>query len=366
MLKNNIHIETINPCEPLWQQTLQKLRHDIYHLPEYIQLESIRNKAAPEGILITEGDKIFFLPYLVRSCEHLTALHLRDRQIFDAVSPYGYPGILLSESAISEPEFLKLAVSHFIEALRSKNICTAFLRLHPILNQNFEQILSPQICQVTGETISLDLALSEAEIWQQTRSEHRNHINRCKRAGFIARMVKYEDYIDEFIYLYKDTMNRVAAKQMYYFDYEYFVQLAYLDERIHICIVELGDRITCAGIFTEASGIVQYHLGGTRNEFLKQSPSKLMFDYVRFWAKARGNLVFHLGGGVGGSKDSLYHFKAGFSKQRTNFLTLRLIADLDNYNYLVELQAKALNTETNRLLDTNFFPAYRCSSVENN
>jgi hypothetical protein len=27
----------------------------------------------------------------------------------------------------------------------------------------------------------------------------------------------------------------------------------------------------------------------------------------------------HLGGGVGGSKDSLYNFKAGFSKQKTHF-----------------------------------------------
>ena len=86
-----------------------------------------------------------------------------------------------------------------------------------------------------------------------------------------------------------------------------------------------------------------------------------MFDWMRFWAKQRGNEVFHLGGGVGSAKDSLYHFKAGFSKQRHNFLTLSLITDKEFYCTLVELRAKYLNTEVQELLKTNFFPAYRSS-----
>jgi lipid II:glycine glycyltransferase (peptidoglycan interpeptide bridge formation enzyme) len=104
---------------------------------------------------------------------------------------------------------------------------------------------------------------------------------------------------------------------------------------------------------------VQYHLGGTKNEFLKQAPSKLMFDYVRFWAKERGNKFLHLGGGVGSAKDSLYNFKAGFSKQRHLFLTLRLITDQQKYDSLVELRAKTLKTAAKNLVDSNFFPAYR-------
>jgi hypothetical protein len=85
-----------------------------------------------------------------------------------------------------------------------------------------------------------------------------------------------------------------------------------------------------------------------------------MFDYIRFWAKERGNEVLHLGGGVGGGKDSLYHFKAGFSKQTHTFLTLRLIIDEEKYRHLLELRAKSLNREVEELLSTNFFPAYRC------
>ncbi len=136
-----------------------------------------------------------------------------------------------------------------------------------------------------------------------------------------------------------------------------------LGEKIHLGIVELEERITCASLFFECCGIVQAHLGGTRTEFLNQSPFNLLLDYVRLWAKKRGNEFLHLGGGVRGSKDSLHTFKTGFSRQRHNLLTLRLITDEEKYHHLVELHAKSLNTKVEELLKTDFFPAYRVSTL---
>jgi hypothetical protein len=55
------------------------------------------------------------------------------------------------------------------------------------------------------------------------------------------------------------------------------------------------------------------------------------------------------------------HFKAGFSRQRHNWLKLGIITDEEKYNYLVELRAKSLIIEVEKLLKTSFFPAYRLS-----
>ncbi len=358
----NIHI--IDLSNPLWLKTLQKLRHDIYHLPEYVDLEARRTKTTPEAILIVDDDKLFFVPYLLRQYNNIFERELITQEYFDVVSPYGYPGILLSEAAASTPKFIDFAMNELIYMLRKKQVCSAFLRLHPILNHGFSEICKPEIYKVNGETVSVNLKLSETEIWHQTRSEHRNKINKCKRDGLIARIVPFKQYINDFNVIYEETMVRVGASNLYYFGYEYFSHLSdALGEKLHLCIVELNQEITCAGLFTECCGIVQYHLGGTRTEFLKQAPTKLMFDYVRFWAKERGNEVFHLGGGVGGSKDSLYHFKAGFSKQRHTFLTLRLITDERQYLHLVDLHAKSLNIEAEKLLKTDFFPAYRSPDI---
>ena len=361
LVQQKMKIRVINLSDSLWLETLEKLRHDIYHLPEYLYLESVRYNAVAEAILIAEDDKIFFLPYLLRRCDNIFDQSLTTQEVFDVVSPYGYPGILLSDKAASTKEFLDLAINQLISTLRAKKVCSAFFRLHPILNSGFNDFLSPDICNVNGETVSVNLKLSEAEIWSQTRRDHRTSINKLKRSGMTARMVPFQESIGEFISIYYETMDRLEAGRSYYFDDEYFSHFYTLGEKVHLCIVELQDKITCSGIFTECCGIIQYHLGGTRNEFIKQAPSKLMLDYIRFWAKERGNEVLHLGGGVGGGKDSLYLFKAGFSKQTHTFLTLRLFIDEEKYRHLLELRAKSLNTDVEELLSTNFFPAYRCS-----
>ncbi|MEB3179191.1 MAG: FemAB family protein [Nostocaceae cyanobacterium] len=360
-------VKIIDLADSLWMETLQNIRHDIYHLPEYLYLESRRIKATPEAILIADGDKIFFLPYLLRQCQDIfdseaTTPEVFAQEVFDIISPNGYCGILLNEAAESSPEFLDLAINELMNMFRKKQICSGFLRLNPILNQRFPEFGQPNLYARKGETVSVDLTQNETDIWQQTRPEHRTRINKCKRAGFTAKIVPFQQYVHEFTKIYEETMERVGASKAYYFGYEYFAKTAeLLPEYFHLGIVELSGEITCAGLFGECCGIVQYHLGGTRTNFLKQAPSKLMFDYVRFWAKERGNQVLHLGGGVGNAQDSLYHFKAGFSQVRNKFLTLRLIPDMEKYQYLVRLRAKSLNTKAEKLLQSNFFPAYRCS-----
>jgi hypothetical protein len=350
-------IQFIDLSSHLWLQTLDGLRYDFYHLPGYVDLEAKRTEATAEAILMTDDDKIFFLPYLLRNCNDLFA---ETVEIFDVISPYGYPGFLLNEAAASTPEFLSVAIKNLTQAWRERNICSAFLRLHPILNQDVNNSINNDLFTLNGATVSVDLTLERSEIWSQTRSEHRNKINRCVREGFSAKMVPIQEYINDFNAIYEETMARVGAVKLYYFGIDYFETIInVLGDKLHLCMVELNGEITCGGLFTECCGIVQYHLGGTKSSFLKQAPTKLMFDYVRFWAKERGNQVFHLGGGLGGSQDSLYHFKAGFSKQRHTFFTRRLITDEEKYLHLVNLRAKHLNIEVDQLLNTNFFPAYR-------
>jgi hypothetical protein len=348
---------------PSWQQIIKDLRHDFYHLPEYVYLESKRTNTIPEAILISEDNKQFFVPYLLRSCEDLFEGSQEIPEAYDISSPYGYPGFLFNEAAANSSEFINRAIDKLKSVLANKNVCSAFFRLHPILNLGLDKFLPDDICKLTGETVSINLELSEEEIWRQTRNDHRNKINWCKRAGMTAKMVSFQEYIHEFMVIYEETMSRVGAVESYYFDYEYFSELLQLDDKLHLCIVEWEEEIASAGLFTECCGIVQFHLSGTKNKFLKQAPSKLMLDFVRYWGKERGNKIFHLGGGLGGGKDSLYEFKSGFSKQSQTFFTIRLITDEEKYNHLVQLRAKVLNTQAETIINSNFFPAYRSPNI---
>lgn len=347
-----------------WKNILAKIRHDIYHLPEYNLIEANRTNTIPQAFLAREGDKLFFLPYLLRSCKDILGTKVTKTEIFDVISPYGYPGILLSESAKSDPNFINHALEFLQNKLQDRGVCSGFFRLHPILNNNLLSLFPPDTLWDNGTTVSINLANSLEQIWSDTKSSHRNKINRCtKKFNLKATITKFSEGIDLFCQLYEETMARVAAKNIYYsFNQDYFVAMnAAMENNLYLCIVESESQVASVGLYTECCGIVQAAFGGIRDTFVKQSPSILEIDYVRRWSKNQGYRHLHLGGGVGASEDSVYKFKAGFSKERHQFLTLRLIGDRDRYNYLLKARAKQLNIEPSQLQKSDFFPNYRAT-----
>lgn len=356
----SLQVEVIELANDLWLKTLQDIRHDFYHLPEYGYLEYKRTDTIPEAILISEGEKKFFVPYLLRKCNNIVSEEVNSTDIFDVISPYGYPGILLSEAAINTPGFADAALGMMKQEFSYRGICSAFFRLHPILNESFTEVFQTGTFTSNGATVSVDLRLPN--LWTHTRKGHRSTINKCKRLGMIAKMVPFPDYLDEFVAIYEETMKRVNATAGYYsFSSEYFTRMnELLGSALHLCIIEYENQIVCAGLYTECCGIVQSTLGGTRNQFVHLSPGSLETDYARYWAQERGNEFLHLGGGIGGStEDSLYIFKSGFSQLSHKFLTLRLIVDEEKYHNLVNLRAKVLGITASELLESGFFPAYR-------
>ncbi|HIK56791.1 MAG TPA: GNAT family N-acetyltransferase [Synechococcales cyanobacterium M55_K2018_004] len=352
-------LQVLEPAHPLWVETVRTLRHDIFHLPQYVSLEAKRCGATPEAILLEEGDCIFFLPYLLRHCNDVADGEAIP-DLFDVVSPNGYAGILLNQAALEQPEFISAAMEQIIQFFGDRRICSAFLRLHPIINQGFHEIYSSEACTANVETVMIDLTPSETEMQKQIRHGFREVIKKRKREGYVTKMQSLLGYVDVFNSIYEETMDRVGAAKSFYFGHDYFYQLAEeLGEHLHLGVVELEGQVICVALYTECCGIVQYHLSGTKTEFVRQSPSVLLNDYVRFWAKERGNKVMHLGGGVGGAKDSLFHFKAGFSPLTCRLPVLRLITNPQEYRRLVELHAQGLRTSVEQLVETNFFPAYR-------
>ena len=77
-----------------------------------------------------------------------------------------------------------------------------------------------------------------------------------------------------------ETMRRVKAEQSYFFDPTYFSDLAKsLGRALKLFVVRMPDgEVISGGLFTLCEGIVQYHLGGTRDTALKLSPMVLLLD----------------------------------------------------------------------------------------
>jgi lipid II:glycine glycyltransferase (peptidoglycan interpeptide bridge formation enzyme) len=296
--------------------------------------------------LYEDGERRFLLPVVVRP--------IPGTDLTDLSSPYGYPGPTSNADSADET-FWRAAADGLVEVLASSSIVSCFVRMHPLLPINLDALSAVGAVVQHGYTVSIDLTKSEQEMWSQVRPNHRRQINRADRAGATV-LIDEWDRLSTFVDVYHETMRRVGASDYYFFERSYFDRLrSALGDRVHLVTIEFGETVAGGGIFFECGGIVQYHLGATRTDYLSQQPTKLMFDKVRRWAKSRGNLAFHLGGGVGSEGDPLFHFKSGFSHDWRPFYTWRIVADQVAYRSLTVAHCRSEDGTDLR----QYFPAYR-------
>lgn len=331
-------------------------QYDFYHLSGYHEIARTRGEGRPALFVCEESSRFIALPLLIRRVADVPGLE--SETFLDATSVYGYAGPISSED--DPPRELIFRFEQELQTtLRRMNVVSVFSRLHPLFAQ--ETILSDLgTIKEAGTTVVIDLAASEEEQRSGYRRGHRYDIGRLRRSGWHGNSCSGKECADgplqAFLSIYHETMDRIGADRYYYFDEDYVQALLDLSgAEVRLFWTEIDSQIGAIGIFTLCNGIVQYHLSGTSSRFIKDAPMKLLLDEVRMWANEKGARFFHLGGGVGGRQDSLYEFKAGFSKERRIFRLWNWIVDRDAYAYLVRKRQ-----ETTVIADAGgFFPAYR-------
>jgi hypothetical protein len=332
----------LEPDDTAWMDALERVRHDVYHLPAYVSLDARLSGGTPAAFRYDEADHVLLLPLVLRS---IPGTGLRD-----AVSPYGYPGPI-SDVPSTSTGFWARAARAMVEMLRTHDVITVFTRLHPLLHAPLVSLERVGTVVHHGATVSVDLTLSPEQIWQQTHRTHRNQINKASRAGV---RVVFDDWdrLDDWIATYHATMRRVGAAEFYFFERGHFHRLRRaLGDHLHLAVALDPDGEVLGGnLFFELGGIMHTHLQSTREGPIWWA-DKLLYHEVRLWGRDRGNQTYHLGGGVGGADDSLFRYKAAFAAGRQPFHTWRVITDLISFEKLAG--PPTLEAMTGR------FPPYR-------
>lgn len=156
---------------PDWVSLLERVDHDVYHLPGYVGASAVHEGGTPHALYVEDGPRAMLLPIVVRP---LTG------NLSDATSPYGYPGPLVVGT--NNPAFMRTALSEGRRFLASRGIVSLFVRLHPILNLHPPDGVGRVVQH--GDTVSIDLSSTHDTIWSQMRSNHRRNIRRAKRRGW--------------------------------------------------------------------------------------------------------------------------------------------------------------------------------------
>lgn len=333
-----------------WDKTLNETDlYDYYHTYDYHAL-SKKNNETPILLKYTEKKIIIAIPLLSRQ--------VFDTNYNDCTSVYGYAGPISKgvDDTFDNTQFKKKLSKYFYD----NNIISIFSRLNPYIPFQ-DQILKNIGKTVTqGNVVNIDLTI-DIDIQRQIyRSRLKTHINKARRNCSIREVSTKED-LDTFISLYHENMDRVNAKESYYFNKTYFENLLKsksFKTIILLAIENTTNKIIAGSIFILTNGIVQYHLSGSKASFLHLTPTKLLIDEMRIIANKEGFKFFNLGGGLGGrDDDSLFYFKSSFSKDFNSFNLWEFIVDSKIYDKITK--------QNKPTIDSDYFPAYRYNQTVN-
>lgn len=330
-----------------WTNYIKRsLIYDFYHTWYY---HSLVLTDEPFLFVYEENNTFIVLPLLKRK--------VSDSIFFDCTSVYGYAGpisnVCFTALDVKMIKKFKIAFQSFLKA---ECIVCVFSRLHPMLNQHpFLEKLGGLYTR--GKTVAINLQTSIEFQRMKYRKAIRSKIRQLREKGFIVKEAKTKKEIKEFIKIYRTTMMKVHASSYYYFNEKYFFDLLNSSEfESKLLLTYYEGEITSGALVTFSNHIMQLHLAATKNEYLHDSPMKVLIDEASIIGRKMGMHYLHLGGGVGGMQDGLYNFKTGFSDLSLNFHTWQYIADQSVYMALA-------NERGNKKQDQNGikFPLYRSS-----
>lgn len=349
--------------DPAWDEWVGRAPHDIYHTAAYHRFAQEQGEGT--ALLAVCGSPQQFLawPYLLRRIQtHGAGFQFLN----DITSVYGYTGPVASGCKISD-DFVKSAIAAIQELWRSQNAVSAFVRFHPLLESHrwlVETIAGGGVIG-NGKTVSVNASISDEESFRTYTRILRQEITAARKAGLQTEVDETWSTVGEFLRLYRQTMIRNRAPVSYHFSPEYISDLKLkLGPHAVLLNTKLEGRIVLSCIWLSYGNWLHAHLEGADENYLRYSPFKVMIDDVRRWARERGYQALHLGGGRGGKEDSLFAFKARFSRLHHSFCTGRFILDEQAYADLCDARRREAAGTGMVFEPAGFFPAYRAPLAE--
>lgn len=327
-----------------WDRLVSRTPHDVYHLSGYARVSDTHEPYPVKLAVAEDGKHVLVLPVIIRP---LPPDVPNGDGWCDVTGPYGYPVPVASTDNIATLHGLAEVLW---AGLRQADAVTAFLRWHPFLGIPRAALTPAAIFVKHGEHVVVWLEDLSPDPLVSLRHGHRTDIRSALRHGYTVRIDDAEDWV-AFPELYRATMQRAEARAYYFFPDAYFEALRQeLCAQARLVSVAAPDgSLAASGILFICGPIAHYHLSCVHEAHLASAPTKLVVLGMMGLARDSGATRLNLGSGIGGARDSLYEFKAGFSSGRAPFESARVVLDAERY----ELLSRSISAPD------DFFPTYR-------
>lgn len=297
---------------------------DFFRSPAFLEAEGTTHSLRITGG--GEGTAEMTAPLVVRE--------IPDSDRFDAISPYGYPGLKVSgpgePAAPVDPADIDFSESGLV---------TVFIR-HALGGE-------PPLAGATPRNLCL---LSDPALPRKSRMSDRQQIRKNLKKGYEIEVISGPDTDGDaraaFLAAYTETMHRTDAAERYFFGADYFERILGIDGTWLVTARAPDGGIAAASIAVLSDGLLHYYLSGTADEYLRDSSMKNILEAMISFGE-QSDLAVNLGGGITPG-DPLEEFKRGFANREEQWHTSEIVCDREACERLTVTDAPG-----------EFFPPYR-------
>lgn len=342
-----------------WQGFYNRLAHGgIYHHPEYIAALE-RLYGTPARCLVFGDDHGFvYYPFFLRPLDQLPLVNdgrLDLRGYCDIVSSWYYGGPLWGGSDRPDPKVMEGFALAFDAFCHNTGIISEFVRFDPNVG-NHRLVEGAWPVRFKWETVYVDLTQGPEAIWNGYQGRCRTAVRKAQKAGVSAQAVSPEAFLDAFIAIYNEEMDRKDAPVHYLFPRSFFEDLfRALKDKAVLFMVFVGDEVAGGSICLWEPGATAFdYLTATRPRFWPLQINNLLLHEVIAWCARSGARRYDFHGG----RQGVTFFKASFSDLRGNFHVAEVVRDAGLYDQLTRAATARGGTA-----DPSFFPAYRAKDT---
>ncbi|MCB0858645.1 MAG: GNAT family N-acetyltransferase [Solirubrobacterales bacterium] len=264
---------------------------------------------------------------------------------FDATSPYGYPGMAISDGPRLR---IKFPIDPGSIDFSPTGLVSIFLR-HSL--EGGPPVTGiPPLGGATPRNVCL---LSDPSLPRKSRASDRQQIRKNLKRGCSVEVTPGPETNPGqragFFTAYTETMRRTRAAERYFFSETYFDLILSAEGTWLFILRDPGGEAAAASIATLSDGLLHYYLSGTADAHLKGAPMKnVVEEMINFGAERE--LAVNFGGGLAPG-DALEEFKRGFANLEEQWFTSEIVCDAEASE---ELAARLGDSRV-----PGFFPPYR-------
>jgi hypothetical protein len=334
---------------------------EVFAHPDYLLLYARRGVHARCAAGAASGSYTLY-PFLMRELSEEPYCEASLRECTDITSPYGYGGPFAWGGAWDR-ELAVMFWRRFDDWASRSHVISEVIRL-----SLFPATVMPYAgsAAVVSENIVRSLTISADELWRDFEHKVRKNVNKARQSGVTIEMDESGGRLDDFLRIYRGTMERRNAASCYFFPRQYFDGIhRRLKGQFTYFHALLGSTVVSTELVLISADRVYSFLGGTDASYFHLRPNDLLKFEVMRWAHRAGRKEFVLGGGYSPG-DGIYRFKLSLAPHgRIPFSIGFRVLDIRAYAALVQRRrASAIETGGRWDPQPGFFPAYRSEAFQ--